>query len=86
MSRQAPQSAVRTSDDVPAALQGLAKQYGNSPARLIEARNYVASRKGDESTEVKIMDAAVALLLHQGTGQRELFDLCLKLVGSIGQN
>jgi len=77
---------ARPSDDVPAALQDLAEQHGNSPARLIEARNHVASSKGDESTEVKIMDAAVALLLNQCTGQRELFDLCLKLVGSIGQN
>ena len=77
---------AKPSADVPAALQGLAKQYRNSPARLIEARNHVASRKGNETTEVTIMDAAVALLLYQRTGQRELFDLCLELVGSVGQN
>ena len=77
---------AKPSDDVPAALQGLAAQYGHSPVRLIEARNHVARGKGEKSTEVKVMDAAVALLLYQGTGEKPLLDLCLKLLASIGEN
>ena len=46
----------------------------------------MARGKGEKSTEVKVMDAAVALLLYQGTGEQPLFDLCRKLLASIGEN